>query len=67
MDAEGFLKGLAEHQFEACGGGPAVVAMIAAARMGASSAKLLRYANSGDVTGDKQSVVGYGAAVFCTD
>jgi AmmeMemoRadiSam system protein B len=67
MDAEGFLKGLSEHQFEACGGGPAVVAMIAAARMGASSAKLLRYANSGDVTGDKQSVVGYGAAVFCTD
>jgi AmmeMemoRadiSam system protein B len=67
MDAEGFLKGLEERQFEACGGGSAVVAMMAAARMGASSAKLLRYANSGDVTGDKQSVVGYGAALFCAD
>ena len=67
MDAEGFLKGLEERQFEACGGGPAAVTMMAATTMGASSAKLLRYANSGDVTGDKQSVVGYGAAMFCTD
>ena len=67
MDAEGFLKGLEERQFEACGGGPAAVTMMAATTMGASSAKLLRYANSGDVTGDKQSVVGYGAATFCTD
>lgn len=67
MDAEGFLKGLEEQQFEACGGGPAAVTMMAAERMGASRAKLLRYANSGDVGGDKQSVVGYGAAVFCTD
>lgn len=67
MDAEGFLKGLEEQQFEACGGGPAAVTMMAAERMGASRAKLLRYANSGDVAGDKQSVVGYGAVVFCTD
>ena len=67
MDAPGFLKGLEEKQFEACGGGPAAVTMLAAEKMGASRAKLLRYANSGDVAGDKQSVVGYGAAVFCTD
>jgi AmmeMemoRadiSam system protein B/AmmeMemoRadiSam system protein A len=67
MDADGFLKGLEEKQFEACGGGPAAVTMLAAQKMGASSTKLLLYANSGDVTGDKQRVVGYGAAVFCTD
>jgi MEMO1 family protein len=67
MDVEGFLKGLEEQQFEACGGGPAAVAMMAAKKMGASQAKLLRYANSGDVAGDKHSVVGYGAAVFFTD
>jgi AmmeMemoRadiSam system protein B/AmmeMemoRadiSam system protein A len=47
--------------WEACGGAPIVAAMIAAERMGANQAKLLKYANSGDVTGDKSRVVGYSA------
>lgn len=53
-----------QRVWEACGGAPIVAAMIAAERMGANEAKVLRYANSGDVTGDKTRVVGYGAAVF---
>ena len=44
-----------------CGGAPIVAAMIAAERLGAHHAQLLKYANSGDVTGDKTRVVGYGA------
>jgi len=51
--------------WEACGGGPIVAAMIAAERLGATEARVLKYANSGDVTGDKSSVVGYGAAALC--
>lgn len=51
--------------WEACGGGPIVAAMIAAERLGANQAKLLKYANSGDVTGDRSRVVGYGAVAFC--
>jgi AmmeMemoRadiSam system protein B/AmmeMemoRadiSam system protein A len=47
--------------WEACGGGPIIAAMIASERLGATEAKLLKYANSGDVTGDRSSVVGYGA------
>jgi AmmeMemoRadiSam system protein A len=47
--------------WEACGGGPIVAAMIASERLGATEAKLLKYANSGDVTGDHSRVVGYGA------
>ena len=47
--------------WEACGGAPIVAAMIAAERMGANQAKLLKYANSGDLTGDKSRVVGYSA------
>jgi hypothetical protein len=47
--------------WEACGGAPIVATMIAAERMGANQAKLLKYANSGDVTGDKSRVVGYSA------
>ncbi len=47
--------------WEACGGGPIIAAMIAAERMGAGQARLLKYANSGDVTSERGSVVGYGS------
>jgi len=50
--------------WEACGGAPIVAAMIAAERMGANQALVLKYANSGDITGDHSRVVGYGADVF---
>jgi hypothetical protein len=50
--------------WEACGGAPIVAAMIAAERMGANQARVLKYANSGDVTGDRSRVVGYSADVF---
>lgn len=50
--------------WEACGGAPIVAAMIAAERLGATEATVLKYANSGDVTGDKSRVVGYGAVAF---
>jgi AmmeMemoRadiSam system protein B/AmmeMemoRadiSam system protein A len=50
--------------WEACGGAPIVAAMIAAERMGANRAQVLKYANSGDVTGDRSRVVGYSADIF---
>ena len=50
--------------WEACGGGPIVATMIAAERLGARQAKVLKYANTGDVTGDKSRVVGYGAVAL---
>jgi AmmeMemoRadiSam system protein B/AmmeMemoRadiSam system protein A len=50
--------------WEACGGGPIVATMIAAERLGATEAKLLHYANSGDTTGDHSRVVGYGAVAL---
>lgn len=50
--------------WEACGGAPLVAAMIAAERLGANRAEVLRYANSGDVIGDHSHVVGYSADVF---
>jgi AmmeMemoRadiSam system protein B/AmmeMemoRadiSam system protein A len=50
--------------WEACGGAPIVAAMIASERLGASEPHLLKYANSGDVTGDKSRVVGYSSWVF---
>jgi hypothetical protein len=50
--------------WEACGGAPIVAAMIAAERMGANKAEVLRYANSGDTSGDHSRVVGYSADLF---
>jgi AmmeMemoRadiSam system protein B/AmmeMemoRadiSam system protein A len=50
--------------WEACGGAPIVAAMIYAELMGANQARVLKYENSGDVTGDHSRVVGYSADVF---
>jgi AmmeMemoRadiSam system protein B/AmmeMemoRadiSam system protein A len=47
--------------WEACGAGPVVAVMIASERLGGGAPQLLKYANSGDITGDKSRVVGYGA------
>jgi AmmeMemoRadiSam system protein B len=54
-------RGLSE---EACGGGPVIVTMMVSEKFGANRTELLKYANSGDVTGDTRSVVGYASAVF---
>jgi len=49
----------------ACGEGPILIAMRAAARMGAETITVLDYANSGDAPrGDRRQVVGYGAVMF---
>jgi len=50
--------------WEACGGAPIVAAMIAAERLGATRAQVIKYANSGDVTGDRNRVVGYSSVAF---
>jgi AmmeMemoRadiSam system protein B len=47
----------------ACGLGALTAVLWAAKELGADSVKVLRHATSGDVTGDYNQVVGYGAAV----
>jgi AmmeMemoRadiSam system protein A len=67
MDAEGADQCLENRKCEACGRGPIITAMLAAKKLGVDRCDILRYANSGDVTGVKMSpggVVGYGAACF---
>lgn len=48
----------------ACGRGALAAVLWAAKELGADHAQVLRHATSGDVTGDYDRVVGYGAAVF---
>jgi len=47
-----------------CGYGPAAVAIIAAKAMNAQKPSLLKYATSGDITGDFSRVVGYASIVI---
>jgi MEMO1 family protein len=64
MDARGLMDALEREPRHACGGGPIVAVLDAAARLGAAQARVLNYADSGDVSGDKSSVVGYMAAAI---
>ena len=65
LDPAGLMTALEEEPRHACGGGPMVSVLQAARLLGATEAHVLRYADSGDVSGDKSSVVGYlAAAVF---
>jgi AmmeMemoRadiSam system protein B len=66
FDAEAFDRGINAGLFEACGHGAVVAVLLAAKTLGATTATVLKYANSGDVTGDKRSVVGYAAAALTT-
>jgi AmmeMemoRadiSam system protein B/AmmeMemoRadiSam system protein A len=64
FNPEALFKDLSSGKCEACGGGPIIATMIAAKELGADRSKVVKYANSGDVTGDKSGVVGYMSAVF---
>jgi AmmeMemoRadiSam system protein B/AmmeMemoRadiSam system protein A len=64
FDPEGLNRDLKQGRCEACGGGPMISVMLAARALGANRGKVLQYLNSGDVTGDRSRVVGYGAGLF---
>ena len=63
-DPESLTRDLDLGRCEACGGGPIVTVMLAARKLGASKAIVLKQGNSGDVTGDRSNVVGYLAAAL---
>ena len=64
LDADGLMSTLEGEPRHACGGGPMVSVMRAATQLGTAQSRVLRYADSGDVSGDKSSVVGYMAAAI---
>jgi hypothetical protein len=55
---------LDHRELEACGGGPIVTVMLAARKLGANKARVIHYCNSGDITGEKDAVVGYLSAIL---
>jgi MEMO1 family protein len=62
FDSDGLLMNLEDRRAEACGGGCIAAVMRAAKLSGCRTSAILHYCNSGDVSGDKHSVVGYLAA-----
>lgn len=64
LDIARYYTVLERLDVSACGYGAIGAVMVAAKRLGATSARLLRYATSGDVTGDKSAVVGYASIAF---
>jgi len=64
MDIDKFYQVLYDRRVTSCGYGAMASTMIACKKMGATEGKLLSYATSGDVSGDTESVVGYGSIKF---
>ncbi len=59
MHPKGLFCTVREQNISMCGYGPAVAMLTAALRLGATSAELVKYATSGDTSGDHSHVVGY--------
>ena len=73
LDADVFRSTISEQMNEdvknlgtcACGEAPIIAAMAASKKLGATGARIISYANSGDTSvGDRSRVVGYGAVAF---
>lgn len=64
FDIPGMVRDTMSERAQACGAGPMITTMMTSKRLGADRSKVLRYANSGDVSGDMSGVVGYVSAVF---
>ena len=63
LDPAGVLATQATGRGQACGAGAIAAVLWAACAHGADQARVVRHATSGDVSGDFEQVVGYGAAV----
>ncbi len=59
VDPEGLYEVVNRNNISMCGPGPVMVLLYLAKIYGVTKAELLKYATSGDVTGDRSLVVGY--------
>jgi MEMO1 family protein len=62
-NAEGLYRTVEKNHISMCGVNPVAVMLLCAGELGASRAELVKYMTSGDVTGDKDRVVGYAGMI----
>jgi len=63
-DARGLYDACRNEDISMCGLGPAVAMLTALNALGAKKPDLVKYATSADVSGDRDSVVGYAGMIF---
>ena len=64
LDITAFYYTLRQYNVSACGYGAIATVMVASKKSRRYARGVIRYATSGDVTGDKSSVVGYSSILF---
>lgn len=64
LDEDGLARQIARLRISMCGYAPVIVMLAAAKQLGAKSAKLVGYETSAEVTGDRDSVVGYAGIII---
>ncbi|MBI5238541.1 MAG: AmmeMemoRadiSam system protein B [Deltaproteobacteria bacterium] len=64
LDAKGLLDITSSKDITMCGVIPAAMAIAAAKELNAENARLVKYATSGDVSGDHDQVVGYAGIII---
>lgn len=64
LDEDRLIKEVSDLEISMCGYAPAAIMIKAAKELGAKRARLVKYATSGDVTGDYSAVVGYAGIII---
>ena len=64
LDGEGFDRVYRERRLSICGAGAILTLLGICRRLGLTKGELVRYATSGDATGDRSAVVGYASVLF---
>jgi len=63
LDPQGLYDTVRREEITMCGYAAVVAMLVAARELGATAARLVRYATSGDVSGDRDRVVGYAGII----
>jgi hypothetical protein len=64
LDPRALYDTVRREEITMCGYAATVAMLVAARELGAQEATLIRYATSGDVTGDRDEVVGYAGIIL---
>jgi len=63
LDAEGLMEVVEQKDISMCGYVPVAIMLMCAKKMNAKKSELVKYSDSGDVTGDTAQVVGYAGII----
>jgi hypothetical protein len=64
LDAQGLFDVVTGEDISMCGYGPTVAMLTGARMLGAKSGELVKYSTSGDISGDREAVVGYAGIII---